>query len=32
VFTRFNQWLLPINPASYKNVSKKIRARVGAGK
>jgi len=32
VFTRFNQWLLPINPASYKNISKKVRSRIGAGK
>ena len=28
-FTRFNQWLLPINPASYKGVSKKVRKRAG---
>ena len=28
-FTRFNQWLLPINPGSYKNISKKIRKRIG---
>ena len=32
VFTRFNQWLLPINPASYKNISKKVRSRISAGK
>lgn len=32
IITRFNQWLLPINPTSYAKVSNKVRKRIGAGK
>jgi len=32
LFTRFNQWLLPINPSSYAKVGSVVRKRIGAGK
>ena len=28
-FTRFNEWLLPINPANYKKVIREVTARAG---